>query len=140
MKAKSVQYFFSNWNYDDDEKKRLYEWMEVVVENQAITENHISGFVVENASLYVRLMERPERQTEGGFRTCLVPILNMRDSVHVDFSEIPAENGTFTITVRVTNKADPLDDLLSGFQRVCYQTIERRADRNLSISLMHIEK
>ena len=115
MKAKAVQYFFANWNYEDDEKKRLFEWMEVVVENQAITENHITGFVVENASLYVRTIVRSERQTEGAFRTCLVPILSMRDSVNVDFSEIPAENGTFTLTIRVTNKADPLDDLLSGF-------------------------
>ena len=39
----------------------------------------------------------------------------MRDNVTVDFSEVPEENGTFTITIRVLNKMDPVDDLLSGF-------------------------
>lgn len=46
---------------------------------------------------------------------CIVPLLNMRENVNVDFSEIPAENGSFTLSLRVSNKADPLDDLLSGF-------------------------
>ena len=53
MKAKAVQYFFANWNYDDDEKKRFYEWVEVVVENQGLTESHISGFTVENGTFFV---------------------------------------------------------------------------------------
>ena len=41
--------------------------------------------------------------------------MNMRENVNVDFAEVPAENGTFTITIRVVNKIDPVDDLLSGF-------------------------
>ena len=39
----------------------------------------------------------------------------MRENVNVDFTEVPTENGTFTITIRVLNKIDPVDDLLSGF-------------------------
>lgn len=44
-----------------------------------------------------------------------MPLLNMRDDVNVDFSEIPSENGTFMLTIRVSNKPSALDDLLSGF-------------------------
>lgn len=54
MKAKPVEFFFTNWNYAEEEKKRLFSWIETVVENQEITESHISGFTVDNASMFVR--------------------------------------------------------------------------------------
>ena len=53
MHSKPVEYFFANWNYADDEKKHLYEWVQVVVENETLTNEHMSGFVLANASSFV---------------------------------------------------------------------------------------
>lgn len=54
-------------------------------------------------------------QAEEGFRTCLIPLLLQRDSIQVDFTELPTEEGLFTLQVHVTEKTDKMDDLLSGF-------------------------
>ena len=53
MNSKPVQYFFNNWNYPEEEKKRFYDWVNVVVENGDITESHYSGFTISNATIFV---------------------------------------------------------------------------------------
>ena len=115
MNSKPVQYFFNNWNYPEEEKKRFYDWVNVVVENGDITESHYSGFTISNATIFVWTCLKTNKQTEGGIRTCIVPLLNMRMDVNVDFSELPNADGSFKITLSISNKASPLDDLLSGF-------------------------
>ena len=53
MHSKPVEYFFANWNYADDEKKNIFEWIQVVIENQSLTESHMSGLVIPNVSFFV---------------------------------------------------------------------------------------
>ena len=115
MNSKPVQYFFNNWNYNEDEKKRFYDWVSVVVENNDITESHYAGFTIPKATLFVCDQFWYHQQTEGGIRTCIVPLLNMRMDVNVDFSELPNADGSFEIKLSISNKSSPLDDLLSGF-------------------------
>jgi hypothetical protein len=52
---------------------------------------------------------------EEAFRNCIVPLLSMNDSVNVDFSEMPNEDGSFFVSLRVLEKPSKIDDLLSGF-------------------------
>ena len=60
----------------------------------------------------------------------MIPLLSQRDSIQVDFTELPTEEGLFTLQVRVTEKTDMMDDLLSGFYLCLFQTSHLSVNRS----------
>ena len=76
-----------------------------MVENEPVSQAHISGFTIENASPFV----------EQAVRTCIVPLLNMRESIAVDFVEMPDKENSFTLQLKIHENSGVMDDFLSGF-------------------------
>ena len=105
MKSKPVEFFFSNWHGDSKLKESFHEWVRGMVENEPVSQAHTNGFTVENASPFV----------EKAVRTCIVPLLNMRESIAVDFMEMPDKENSFTLQLKIQEKNGMMDDFLSGF-------------------------
>lgn len=105
MKSKPVEFFFSNWHGDSKLKESFHEWVRGMVENEPVSQAHTNGFTIENASLFV----------EKAVRTCIVPLLNMRESIAVDFIEMPDKENSFTLQLKIQEKNGMMDDFLSGF-------------------------
>lgn len=105
MKSKPVEFFFSNWHADSKLKESFHEWVREIVENEPVSQAHVDGFVIENASAFV----------EKGVRTCIVPLLNMRETISVDFAEVPEKENCFTLHLKIQEKSGAVDDFLSGF-------------------------
>ena len=105
MKSKPVEFFFSNWHGDSKLKESFHEWVRGMVENESVSQAHTNGFTIENASPFV----------EKAVRTCIVPLLNMRESITVDFMEMPDKENSFTLQLKIQEKNGMMDDFLSGF-------------------------
>ena len=104
MQSKPVEYFFAHWRCDDKKKESFREWVQSLVENQPVTMEHIAGYSLEHVSPFV----------EKAVRTCIVPLLSMRESITVDFNEIPEGEG-YNLQIKIQEKNSGIDDFLSGF-------------------------
>lgn len=49
---------------------------------------------------------------EGAFRLCIAPLLNLRKDISVDFMELPNEEGTFELDVKIRMKDDSTENFL----------------------------
>lgn len=105
MKSKPVEYFFSNWHGDNKLKDSFHEWVRGIVENEPVLQAHTNGFTIENASLFV----------EKAVRTCIVPLLNMRETITADFTETQEKENSFTLQLKIQERNGAVDDFLSGF-------------------------
>ena len=57
MHSKPVEYFFKTWQYSEDEKKRVFEWMRSIVEDGIVKDEHLDGLLIEKATRFVNVNE-----------------------------------------------------------------------------------
>ena len=55
MRSKLVEFFFKSWQYPEDEKKRVFEWMRSIVEDGVVKDEHLDGLLIEKATRFVEV-------------------------------------------------------------------------------------
>ena len=53
MHSRLVEYFFKSWQYPEDEKKRVFEWIRSIVEDGTLKDEHLEGLLIERATVFV---------------------------------------------------------------------------------------
>ena len=90
MDSEAMNLLFSNWKFPENHKTRIRAWIADVVNGEPITELHNKGFNLSSVNGFVA----------GGFRNCVVPMMQRRPDVNVLFTETPLKNDTYSIRLQ----------------------------------------
>ena len=94
MDCEAMNLLFHNWKFPENHKAKIRSWIADIVNGEPITELHNKGFNLSSVNGFVA----------GGFRNCVVPMLERRPDVSILFSETPLKNDMYSIRLQAFAK------------------------------------